>query len=60
MEAYIDDSMTDGHVLVFGGLLAPAESWEAFSINWQQCLEHRALGCVQNEQSCSPLQRQEA
>lgn len=39
MEAYIDDSMTDGRVLVFGGLIASAESWEAFSIAWQQCLD---------------------
>ena len=40
MEAYIDDSMTDGRVLIFGGLIASAERWEAFSIAWQQCLDH--------------------
>ena len=39
MEAYIDDSVTDGQVLVFGGLLASAERWKAFSNAWQQCLD---------------------
>ena len=39
MQAYIDDSMADGRVLIFGGLIASAERWEAFSITWQQCLD---------------------
>ena len=39
MQAYIDDSMADGHVLVFGGLIASTERWHAFDASWQQCLD---------------------
>ena len=39
MQAYIDDSMADGRALVFGGLIASSERWEAFSIAWQRCLD---------------------
>ena len=39
MKAYIDDSLTEGQILVFGGLIASAEKWEEFSVAWQQCLE---------------------
>lgn len=38
MQAYIDDSMNSGEVLVFGGLIASTERWEAFYVAWQQCL----------------------
>ena len=31
--------MTDGQVLVFGGLIASAERWAKFSIAWQKCLD---------------------
>ena len=40
VKAYIDDSMADGRVLVFGGLIASTERWKAFEISWQQCLDH--------------------
>ena len=39
MQAYIDDSMTDGRVLVLGGLIASTDRWKAFSAAWQQCLD---------------------
>ena len=40
MKAYVDDSMTDGQVLVFGGLIASARRWEAFSIAWRRCIDN--------------------
>ena len=39
MQAYIDDSQEDGRVLVYGGLIASADQWKAFSKDWQQCLD---------------------
>ena len=38
MQAYIDDSMADGRALVFGGLIASPERWEAFATSWQRCV----------------------
>lgn len=38
MQAYIDDSMNEGEVLVFGGLIASPRRWKAFSAAWQECL----------------------
>ena len=40
MQAYVDDSMSDGRVLVLGGLIASTERWRAFSTAWQRCLDH--------------------
>ena len=40
MEAYVDDSMADGQALVFGGLIASARRWEAFSIAWRRCIDN--------------------
>ena len=40
MQAYIDDSVTDREVLVLAGLLATVERWEAFSVEWQERLDH--------------------
>lgn len=40
IQAYVDDSMTDGEVLVLAGLLASVERWEAFSVAWQERLDH--------------------
>ena len=39
MQAFIDDSQTDGQVLVLAGYLASFERWEKFSIEWQQLLD---------------------
>ena len=39
MQAYIDDSMTTGRVLVFGGLISSDNRWKAFSVQWQLYLE---------------------
>ena len=39
MQAYIDDSKEDSRVLVYGGLIASADQWKAFSKDWQQCLD---------------------
>ena len=39
MQAYIDDSVAEGRALVFGGLIASAERWEAFATSWQRCLD---------------------
>ena len=39
MQAYIDDSVAEGRALVFGGLIASAERWEAFMASWQRCLD---------------------
>ena len=39
MQAFIDDSQTDGQVLVLAGYLASFERWEAFSVEWQQLLK---------------------
>ena len=43
MKAYIDDSMSDGEVLVFGGLISTTEEWEAFSLEWRQYLEDERI-----------------
>ena len=43
MKAYIDDSMADGEVLVFGGLISTTEEWEAFSLEWRQYLEDERI-----------------
>ena len=40
MQAYIDDSMADGAVLVLAGLIATVERWEVFSVEWQERLDH--------------------
>ena len=39
MQAYIDDSLTVGRVLVFGGLIASDNRWKAFSVQWKQYLD---------------------
>jgi hypothetical protein len=39
LQAYIDDSQTDGEVLVLAGYLASFERWEKFSLDWQQLLD---------------------
>ena len=43
LEAYIDDSKTDGRVLVLAGFLAEAEKWAAFSTEWQALLNELNL-----------------
>jgi hypothetical protein len=43
MQAYIDDSMTKGAVLVFAGYVASVEDWEAFSAEWQRRLDDAHL-----------------
>jgi hypothetical protein len=39
VQAYIDDSQTDGEVLVLAGYLATYEQWEKFSVDWQELLD---------------------
>ena len=39
MQAYVDDSMADGKILVFGGLISTAEKWNFFSVEWQRYLK---------------------
>jgi hypothetical protein len=39
VQAYIDDSQTDGEVLVFAGYLASFDQWEKFSVDWQELLD---------------------
>ena len=46
MKAYIDDSMSDCKVLVFGGLISTTEEWEALSLEWQQYLEDEQIHVV--------------
>jgi hypothetical protein len=41
MQAFIDDSQSDGQVLVLAGYLASAEQWEKFSVDWQELLDMR-------------------
>jgi hypothetical protein len=42
IQAYMDDSFSPGGVHVLAGYVAPAESWAAFSKEWEQLLP-RAL-----------------
>ena len=39
LQAFIDDSQTDGEVLVLAGYLASFEQWEKFSVDWQHLLD---------------------
>jgi hypothetical protein len=39
-QAYIDDSMADGKVLILGGLVSAVPAWEAFSIEWDSRCRH--------------------
>lgn len=39
VQAFIDDSQTDGEVLVLGGYIASYEQWEKFSVDWQYLLD---------------------
>lgn len=39
-QAYVDDSMTDGKVLVLGGLVSSVAAWEAFSVEWDDRCRH--------------------
>jgi hypothetical protein len=41
MQAYLDDSMADGEVLIIAGYLAPFGQWERFSTDWQELLDMR-------------------
>ena len=41
MQAFIDDSQSDGEVLVLAGYLARFEQWERFSLDWQELLDMR-------------------
>jgi hypothetical protein len=43
LEAYIDDSKTDGQVLVMSGYLASAERWALFSDEWRALLDELGL-----------------
>jgi hypothetical protein len=38
LRAYIDDSRTDGKVLILGGFVATSERWNAFSDDWERSL----------------------
>lgn len=38
VQAYIDDSMEAGRVLVFAGYISTAEKWSAFSTEWNEIL----------------------
>lgn len=39
IQAFIDDSKTDGEVLILAGYLASSKQWEKFSVEWQQLLD---------------------
>lgn len=39
MQAYVDDSRTNGKVLVFAGYIASVPEWLAFSKDWQERLD---------------------
>jgi hypothetical protein len=39
IQAFIDESISEGQVLILGGLLATAEQWEKFSDEWQWRLD---------------------
>lgn len=43
MQAYIDDSLSKGEVLVLAGYVASVEDWEAFSAEWQRRLDDARL-----------------
>lgn len=43
MQAYIDDSLSKGKVLVLAGYVASVETWEAFSAEWQRRLDDAHL-----------------
>jgi hypothetical protein len=40
LQAYIDDSVEHGKVLVLAGYIASAERWQKFSDAWQERLDH--------------------
>ncbi len=43
LKAYIDESQTDGDVLIMAGLVASDHQWDAFSIEWEAALYHAGL-----------------
>ena len=43
LQAFIDDSMEGGQVLVMGGFVANSARWETFSDEWQKLLTHARL-----------------
>lgn len=41
LQAYIDDSGTDGEVLILAGFIADVATWARFSADWQEILDMR-------------------
>lgn len=46
LSAYFDESMVaTSQWLIVAGFVAPAENWEAFSIEWEKMLDSTNIGC---------------
>ena len=43
IQAYIDDSRTDGEVLVLAGFIARSAAWDVFSLEWERALQQKGL-----------------
>jgi hypothetical protein len=44
IQAYIDDSVTEGGTFVLAGAISTAAKWAAFSAEWEQMLDHGLMG----------------